>query len=119
MRDSDMSDIIEHIRTRAYQLWEADGRPEGRDTDYWHEAERQVTEGWGSNGTNEGEGSQTGARQYNEAATEFAQSGAVEAAAQDAATALDTAEAPELEKAEQAGRNRRHGADEARRPKPR
>ena len=27
------------IRERAYQLWEADGRPEGRDQLYWEQAE--------------------------------------------------------------------------------
>lgn len=27
------------IRERAYQLWEADGRPHGRDRDYWERAE--------------------------------------------------------------------------------
>jgi hypothetical protein len=26
------------IRHRAYLLWEADGRPEGRDDEYWHRA---------------------------------------------------------------------------------
>jgi hypothetical protein len=26
------------IRERAYQLWEADGRPEGRADTYWHRA---------------------------------------------------------------------------------
>lgn len=32
----------EAIRRRAYALWEADGRPEGRDDDYWHRAEREL-----------------------------------------------------------------------------
>ena len=30
---SDVRD--QRIRERAYSLWEADGRPEGRDLDYW------------------------------------------------------------------------------------
>ena len=25
----------DQIRQKAYELWEADGRPEGRDEDYW------------------------------------------------------------------------------------
>ena len=28
----------EQIRTRAYHLWLADGRPEGRDMEYWERA---------------------------------------------------------------------------------
>jgi len=29
----------ERIRQRAYHLWEADGRPEGRETEFWERAE--------------------------------------------------------------------------------
>ncbi|MEC5409360.1 DUF2934 domain-containing protein [Paraburkholderia sp. MPAMCS5] len=32
----------ESIRRRAYFLWEADGRPEGRDEHYWHLASSQL-----------------------------------------------------------------------------
>lgn len=28
----------EKIQVIAYELWERDGRPEGRDDDYWHAA---------------------------------------------------------------------------------
>jgi hypothetical protein len=37
-----MSDMEERIRARAYELWEADGRPEGCEERHWHEAEAQV-----------------------------------------------------------------------------
>jgi hypothetical protein len=37
-----MSSIIEKIRRRAHELWEANGRPEGRDHENWIEAERQI-----------------------------------------------------------------------------
>jgi hypothetical protein len=30
------------IQERAYALWEADGRPEGREQHYWHAAEREI-----------------------------------------------------------------------------
>ena len=30
------------IRELAYQLWEAAGRPEGRDEEYWDQAEAQI-----------------------------------------------------------------------------
>jgi hypothetical protein len=30
------------IRERAHALWEADGRPEGRELDYWLKAEEEL-----------------------------------------------------------------------------
>ena len=30
------------IRDRAYALWEADGRPDGRDADFWERAEALI-----------------------------------------------------------------------------
>jgi hypothetical protein len=30
------------IRARAYRLWEAAGKPEGKEEHFWHEAERQL-----------------------------------------------------------------------------
>jgi hypothetical protein len=33
---------LERIRTRAYLLWEQEGRPHGRDQEHWQEAERQL-----------------------------------------------------------------------------
>jgi len=37
-------DIEERIRSLAYFLWDADGRPEGRDKQYWERAERELAE---------------------------------------------------------------------------
>ena len=34
----------QHIRERAYQLWQADGAPEGKADEYWHRA-RELLEG--------------------------------------------------------------------------
>ena len=31
------------IRERAYHLWEADGRPKGREQDYWEQAEAMAS----------------------------------------------------------------------------
>ena len=31
-------DLDARIRERAYHLWEAAGRPEGRDEEFWHRA---------------------------------------------------------------------------------
>lgn len=32
------------IARKAYELWEAEGRPEGRDIAHWHQAERNITD---------------------------------------------------------------------------
>ncbi len=34
--------ILEHIRGRAYELWEANGCQQGNDMAHWIEAEREV-----------------------------------------------------------------------------
>lgn len=38
----DDGDLQEAIARRAYEIYEAKGRPEGRETEHWAEAERQV-----------------------------------------------------------------------------
>lgn len=53
---------------------------------------------------NEGEGSRTAAKQYNDAQRKFVESGKVEPAAKDAEHALETKEAEELKRAEEEGR---------------
>ena len=35
----------DQIRTCAHQLWEAAGKPEGRDQEFWIEAKRQLADG--------------------------------------------------------------------------
>jgi|RhiMethySRZTD1v2_1073278.scaffolds.fasta_scaffold1329057_1 Protein of unknown function (DUF2934) len=35
----------DRIRVRAYHLWEASGRPEGRDQEFWEQARRSASEG--------------------------------------------------------------------------
>ena len=35
--------LEDRIRTRAHQLWELAGRPEGREEEFWHEAERELS----------------------------------------------------------------------------
>ena len=39
----DTPSVDDAIRQRAYQLWEQDRRPHGRDLDYWLKAEQEVT----------------------------------------------------------------------------
>jgi hypothetical protein len=40
----------DRIRARAYALWEAEGCPEGRHAEHWHQAERDVDAAAGSSG---------------------------------------------------------------------
>jgi Protein of unknown function (DUF2934) len=35
---------IEDIRTRAHQLWELAGKPDGKQDEFWLEAERELKE---------------------------------------------------------------------------
>jgi hypothetical protein len=37
-----MDDHEARVRTLAYHLWEAAGRPHGREDEFWHAAERQI-----------------------------------------------------------------------------
>ena len=64
-------------------------------------------------GANEGEGSRSGARAYNEATERFARSGKVEPAARDAAKAVEGKEGEALRQAEQEGKRHSHGEDPA------
>lgn len=54
---------------------------------------------------NEGEGSRTAAKQYNDAAKKFVESGKVDKAAKDAERAIYGEEADELKRAEDEGRS--------------
>ena len=37
-----MTEREEKIRERAYELWEEDGRPDGRSDEYWNRAAREI-----------------------------------------------------------------------------
>lgn len=41
MSDADQ-DLERRIAQRAYELWEAEGRPEGRADEYWHRARERI-----------------------------------------------------------------------------
>jgi hypothetical protein len=36
-------DLHERVRRRAYELWESEGCPAGREYDHWLQAERELT----------------------------------------------------------------------------
>lgn len=40
----DHMDDMDRIRQRAHEIWEAEGRPEGRDRDHWQQAEQELHE---------------------------------------------------------------------------
>jgi hypothetical protein len=50
------------IANRAYQIWEREGRPHGRDQDHWHNAERELQNA-GAAKENRPSGEMTGAQQ--------------------------------------------------------
>jgi hypothetical protein len=60
-------------------------------------------------GENQGEGNRTAAREYNEAQKKFAESGKVDAAAKDAAKAVEGKEAEDLKRADQAATRHSQG----------
>jgi hypothetical protein len=60
---------------------------------------------------NEGEGSRSGAKEYDQAQEKFAKSGKVEKAAKEAEKAVDGPEGAELRKAEEKGKSHSHGED--------
>lgn len=40
--DSENPDAEQHIRERAYELWELEGKPEGTGEKYWHRAKELI-----------------------------------------------------------------------------
>ena len=35
----------EQIRQRAHEIWEQNHRPDGRDEEFWHQAEKELDQG--------------------------------------------------------------------------
>ncbi len=71
----------------------------------------------GQTSRNEGEGSRTAARAYNDATERFAKSGRVEESGERAKRALDSGERSDLERAEKIGKSRMREEDPAIREK--
>ncbi len=40
-----IADREEEIRKRAQEIWESEGRPEGRDVDHWERAKAEIEKG--------------------------------------------------------------------------
>jgi hypothetical protein len=45
MREGFMKPTENDIRQRAHEIWEKNGRPEDRDEEFWHQAERELFDG--------------------------------------------------------------------------
>jgi len=108
-----MDHKVERVKAKAHEIWEREGKPEGRHDEHWRQAEAEVDAEAGDDdsGPNEGEGSQTGAANYNRGARRFAESGQVEPKAREAADAVSGAEGKTLREAEKAGKSRARGED--------
>jgi hypothetical protein len=112
----EMGEETERVRSTAYEIWEREGKQDGRALDHWLKAERHVLGQTGDGdqqdrkgsrlSANEGEGNRTAARQYNEAQQRFVGSGKVEKKAREAQKALDGEEGKELRRAELVGKRR-------------
>ena len=76
-------------------------------------SERKSSASQQNSGRNEGEGNRTAARQFNKQAREFARSGKVDAAAEEAKDALQGPEREELQEAEAKGQARAREQDPA------
>jgi hypothetical protein len=77
--------------------------------------DRKKTSGKDAGGAwpNEGEGSRSGARAYDQATEKFARSGKVDEKAREARQAVDSPEGKELERAEAEGKRHGKGEDPA------
>jgi hypothetical protein len=42
------NDLTPHILRRAYEIWESEGRPQGRDKAHWYLAEAELSNGGGA-----------------------------------------------------------------------
>ncbi|CCD84300.1 conserved protein of unknown function [Bradyrhizobium sp. ORS 285] len=42
MDQSSQTDLQHRIRERAHHLWEQAGCPDGRDDEFWHQAEHEI-----------------------------------------------------------------------------
>jgi hypothetical protein len=66
-----MANETEHaIKSRAYELWEREGRPDGKHAEHWAEAERELGAGPSDLDRDPGIGSSKGAWKEDPEATE-------------------------------------------------
>ena len=97
------------IRERAYEMWEHEGRPEGRASVHWYMAELEIAEAesHAAGGYAEAAGREA-ARQYDRDVKQFVDSGRTEAKADEVKQAVDGSEAETLKQAEKTAKVRKH-----------
>ena len=99
------NDFSRRVRERAHQIWQNEGRPEGREQEHWNRAEQELA-GEDTRGAAPDAAGQEAARHYDHDASRFSDSGQVDSKAREAREALDGSEAETLKKAEAAGKSR-------------
>jgi hypothetical protein len=105
-----MSDLIERIRRRAYEIWE--GNSDGNAEEHWLQAERELL-GSAAAPAEAFHGDAAGfegTRAYDDHATKFGANGRVEEKVREAEAALDGPEREELRRAERDGKSRAKSA---------
>src|ERR1700686_2018785 len=101
------SNLIERIRTRAYEIWEGNGR-EGNPEEHWLEAEREVL-GDQAAAPDSFSGEAAGrnaARTYDDNVRKFGENGRVDEKVKEAEKKLDGPEREQLKRAEEIGNRR-------------
>jgi len=106
------------ISDRAYYIWESEGCPDGQALEHWLRAEREILLEGGADLQPELTDSQDkegirAARQYEHSAKKIEESGKADVKAQEAERALEGPEAETLKTAEQIGKRRGRGEDQA------
>ena len=103
------NDFIHKVRERAYQIWEREGCPEGRESEHWHRAEQELAHEDAS-GASPDAGGQAAAHEHGYHAGKSGKTGQGEAQARAARKSGDGPEAEGLKRAEAAGisRNANH-----------
>ncbi len=98
-------DHTHRIRERAHEIWIREGRPEGRQSEHWHQAEQELARE-GNPAARHDEAGLEAAREYDRNAKEFGRNGEVDQKAREAKDSLAGREGEELKEAEAAGKSR-------------
>ena len=104
-------DKNEAIRKRAHEIWDREGRPEGRHDEHWRKAEAELAAA-GDQGS-EGEGNKTAALAFDRNQTDFAKSTDTARLGETAKEALEGSESATLKTAEEEARSRSRGENSA------
>ena len=99
------NDFIHKVRERAYQIWEHEGCPEGRENEHWHRAEQELADEDAA-GSSPDAGGQAAAHEYDHNAGKSGKTGQGEAQARAARKSVEGPQGEDLKRAEGAGISR-------------